>query len=86
MDALGTTRYTYDAVGQLLTEDGPFDSDTVTNSYSIGMAGAGAAIGWLGTEAVYGLGDTLKLSFCAYKCGLRHVDTSPGHQEWPPPL
>jgi RHS repeat-associated protein len=33
-DAVGTTRYTYDAVGQLLSEDGPFTSDTVTNTYS----------------------------------------------------
>ena len=31
---MGTTRYTYDAAGQLLTEDGPFTSDTVTNTYS----------------------------------------------------
>jgi RHS repeat-associated protein len=30
----GTTRYTYDAAGQLLTEDGPFTSDTVTSTYS----------------------------------------------------
>lgn len=34
MDGLGTTRYAYDAAGQLLTEDGPFTSDTVTNTYS----------------------------------------------------
>ena len=34
VDSLGTTRYTYDAAGQLLTEDGPFPSDTVTNTYS----------------------------------------------------
>ena len=34
VDSLGTTRYTYDAAGQLLTEDGPFTSDTVTNTYS----------------------------------------------------
>ena len=34
VDGLGTTRYTYDAAGQLLTEDGLFTSDTVTNTYS----------------------------------------------------
>jgi RHS repeat-associated protein len=34
VDTVGTTRYTYDAAGQLLTEDGPFTSDTVTNTYS----------------------------------------------------
>ena len=34
MDALGTTRCTYDAVGQRLTEGGPFDKDTVTGTYS----------------------------------------------------
>ena len=34
VDSVGTTRYTYDAAGQLLTEDGPFTSDTVTNTYS----------------------------------------------------
>jgi RHS repeat-associated protein len=34
VDGLGTTRYAYDAAGQLLTEDGPFTSDTVTNTYS----------------------------------------------------
>jgi RHS repeat-associated protein len=31
---LGTTKYTYSAAGQLLTEDGPFRFDTVTNIYS----------------------------------------------------
>ena len=34
VDAVGTTKYTYTAAGQLLTEDGPFTSDTVTNTYS----------------------------------------------------
>jgi YD repeat-containing protein len=34
VDGVGTNRYTYDAAGQLLTEDGPFTSDTVTNTYS----------------------------------------------------
>ena len=34
VDAAGTTKYTYTAAGQLLTEDGPFTSDTVTNAYS----------------------------------------------------
>ena len=33
MDTLGTTRYAYDRVSQLLSEDGPWDSDTV--SYTI---------------------------------------------------
>src|SRR4029077_5845033 len=31
---IGTTKYTYTASGQLLTEDGPFANDTVTNIYS----------------------------------------------------
>jgi RHS repeat-associated protein len=34
VDAVGTTAYGYAAGGQLWTEDGPFGSDTVTNSYS----------------------------------------------------
>jgi YD repeat-containing protein len=34
IDGSGTTKYTYSAAGQLLTEDGPFASDTVTNGYS----------------------------------------------------
>ena len=34
VDTLGATRYTYDAVGQRLTGDGPFDHDTVTSTYS----------------------------------------------------
>ncbi len=34
VDSLGATRYTYTAAGQLLTEDGPFTSDTVTNIYT----------------------------------------------------
>ena len=34
VDAIGTTSYTYDAAGQLLTEDSPFASDTVTSTYS----------------------------------------------------
>ena len=34
VDGVGTTKYTYTAAGQLLTEDGPFASDTVTNVYS----------------------------------------------------
>ncbi len=33
VDSVGTTRYSYDAAGQLLTEDGLFTSDTVTNTY-----------------------------------------------------
>ena len=33
VDAAGTTKYTYTAGNQLLTEDGPFASDTVTNIY-----------------------------------------------------
>ena len=34
LDSIGTTKYAYIAVGQLFTEDGPFDNDTVTNIYS----------------------------------------------------
>ena len=34
VDSLGTTHYTYDAAGQLLTSSGPFSSDTLTNTYS----------------------------------------------------
>jgi len=34
VDGAGTTKYTYSAAGQLLIEDGPFASDTVTNAYS----------------------------------------------------
>jgi YD repeat-containing protein len=33
VDGIGTTKYTYSAAGQLLTEDGPFAGDTVTNAY-----------------------------------------------------
>src|SRR5262245_2298829 len=33
VDESGTTKFTYTAAGQLQTEDGPFDSDTVTNVY-----------------------------------------------------
>jgi YD repeat-containing protein len=33
VDAVGTNNYTYTTGGQLLTEDGPFASDTVTNTY-----------------------------------------------------
>ncbi len=33
VDGVGTTKYTYTATGQLRTEDGPFASDTVTNTY-----------------------------------------------------
>ncbi|MCX6922092.1 MAG: hypothetical protein NT154_02560 [Verrucomicrobia bacterium] len=33
VDAVGTTKYAYTAGNQLLTEDGPFASDTVTNTY-----------------------------------------------------
>jgi hypothetical protein len=33
VDAVGTARYAYTAGNQLLTEDGPFASDTVTNTY-----------------------------------------------------
>ena len=33
VDEVGTTKYTYSASGQMLTEDGPFASDTVTNIY-----------------------------------------------------
>jgi RHS repeat-associated protein len=34
VDGVGTTIYTYTTGGQLLTEDGPFASDTVTNGYT----------------------------------------------------
>ena len=34
MDAAGTTKYTYTSGNQLLTEDGPWSSDTVTNSFT----------------------------------------------------
>jgi RHS repeat-associated protein len=34
VDAAGTTKYAYATGGQLWTEDGPFSSDTVTNSYN----------------------------------------------------
>jgi RHS repeat-associated protein len=34
VDAVGTTRYNYDLAGQLLSEDGPWDSDTVSYTYS----------------------------------------------------
>src|SRR5436190_1534774 len=33
VDGAGTTKYTYTAGNQLLMEDGPFSSDTVTNTY-----------------------------------------------------
>src|SRR2546423_271946 len=33
VDAVGTTAYSYTAGGELYTEDGPFASDTVTNTY-----------------------------------------------------
>jgi len=34
VDGVGTTVYTYDQVGQLLTEVGPFSSDAMTNTYA----------------------------------------------------
>jgi hypothetical protein len=34
IDASGTNKFTYNANGDLLTEDGPFASDTVTYGYS----------------------------------------------------
>src|SRR6266571_5593255 len=34
VDASGATKYAYAAGGQLWTEDGPFSSDTVTNTYN----------------------------------------------------
>jgi len=37
VDAAGTTKYTYTMAGRLLTEDGPFTSDTVTNVYTGGL-------------------------------------------------
>ncbi|HTI97892.1 MAG TPA: hypothetical protein VL527_03235 [Dongiaceae bacterium] len=33
VNAAGTTKHAYTASGQLWTEDGPFASDTVTNTY-----------------------------------------------------
>jgi hypothetical protein len=33
IDAVGTTAFTYSGSGQLLTEDGPFNNDTVTSTY-----------------------------------------------------
>ena len=37
VDAVGTTKYTFSVAGRLLTEDGPFADDTVTNIYSSGL-------------------------------------------------
>jgi len=37
VDAAGTNSYAYNTGGQLWTENGPFDSDTVTNSYVNGL-------------------------------------------------
>jgi len=37
VDAAGTNSYAYTVGGQLWTEDGPFDNDTVTNSYVNGL-------------------------------------------------
>jgi len=34
VDSLGTTRFSYDAAGQLLTEDGPWGDDTVSFAYA----------------------------------------------------
>jgi RHS repeat-associated protein len=34
VDAVGTTRYTYNTVGQLLSEDGPWADDTVSYAYA----------------------------------------------------
>src|SRR6266487_3522808 len=34
VDAVGTTKYAYAAGGQLWTEDGPWSSDTVTNTHN----------------------------------------------------
>jgi YD repeat-containing protein len=34
VDAVGTTHYAYDSVGQLLSEDGPWNDDTVSYSYA----------------------------------------------------
>lgn len=33
VDGAGTTKYSFNTMGQLLTEDGPWASDTVTSSY-----------------------------------------------------
>ena len=33
IDGVGTTVFSYSGSGQLLTEDGPFASDTITSSY-----------------------------------------------------
>src|SRR5260221_522611 len=37
VDAAGTTVYAYTSAGRLFTEDGPFGSDTVTNTYANGV-------------------------------------------------
>jgi hypothetical protein len=34
VDGVGTTIYGYDEAGQLLTEDGPWPSDTVSHAYT----------------------------------------------------
>jgi len=41
VDAVGTTRYTYTAFGALQSEDGPWDSDTVSSSYDNGRRRSG---------------------------------------------
>jgi len=44
VDAAGTTKFTYNANGQLLTEDGPWSSDTVTYSYNTGRLRSGLGL------------------------------------------
>jgi uncharacterized protein RhaS with RHS repeats len=39
VDGIGTNRYTYHPGGQLYTEDGPWDNDTVTNLCNHAAAG-----------------------------------------------
>ena len=39
VDGIGTTKYAYQPGGQLYTEDGPWDNDTVTNLYDPAAAG-----------------------------------------------
>ncbi len=34
LDAVGTTRYSYDSIGQILSEDGPWPSDTMSYTYT----------------------------------------------------
>src|SRR2546423_12577983 len=73
VDGIGTNKYTYDAAGQLLTDDGTFADDTVSYTYAnrlrMGMTLAAPEPAGGGLSQNYSYDDAKRLSVITSSAG-----------------